>query len=109
MARSNTILTKNTDLAISIISNLLGISKSHFLRMALIHYAILTLSNKSSIFSETDKQYIVSLLIMAINETSEKELNQAFKSQTLATLTQLIKNVSNNETDNTDKNSENQH
>lgn len=95
MARLGIDISNNTSLVIALISELLGISKSQLLRMALFAYLTSIIKNNKN-FSENDKQYFVEILILAINETSDKELNSKIKTELFDTLTQLQKSVSRN-------------
>jgi hypothetical protein len=84
MPRLEVNLTRNGSLSITLICEILGISKSEFLRMALLKY-IVEILEKSNL-SDTDKKYIHSLLLSSINELSDLELNAKFKQEILKAL-----------------------
>ncbi|MFB2832986.1 hypothetical protein [Floridanema evergladense] len=84
MARTEIVFSTNLSLAIALLCELQGISKSQFLRMAALQYAaeILYQGNVENL----NKIYLVSLLRLAIEESSDKELSPSFKSRFLETL-----------------------
>lgn len=82
-------ITNNLNLAISLLCEIQGISKSQFLRMAALEFAseIILLGSVSNI----NKTYLIALLKLAITEASDKELSPQFKQVFSAQLDRLGK------------------
>lgn len=82
MSRFTLDLSPNLNLAIAVLCELQGISKSQFLRMAALEYA----AGFAHSHEEANRIYLLVLLKAAIEESSDKELSPKFKREFLKLL-----------------------
>lgn len=87
MARIEFNSSDNLSLAIALLCELHGVTKSQFMRMAALQYACEILAQGSVV--NVNKIYLISLLKLACEECTDKELSPRFKRLFLENLSYL--------------------
>lgn len=93
MARVGVNITNNLNLAMALVAQVLGINKSQLIRMAILEYLV---TNINRIKEEKTKYYLLGLLDLAVQETSNNELSPIFKREILIYLSKQSNKLKSN-------------
>lgn len=93
MARVGVNITNNLNLAMALVAQVLGINKSQLIRMAILEYLV---TNINRIKEEKTRYYLLGLLDLAVQETSNNELSPIFKREILIYLSKQSNKLKSN-------------